>query len=54
MPPDRELLRAEGEPLAKVVADLPYHGPRTCTATCVSLLDAGRRACGSRAKPAKQ
>ena len=35
-----ELLRAEGEPLAEVVADLPYYGPCTCSATCVNLLTA--------------
>ncbi|MER6266103.1 hypothetical protein [Streptomyces sp900105755] len=35
-----ELLRAEGEPLAEVIADLPYCGPRTCTATCNNLLTA--------------
>ncbi|MEV7319499.1 hypothetical protein [Streptomyces sp. NPDC093970] len=35
-----ELLRAEGQPLAEVVADLPYHGPCTCTATCINLLTA--------------
>ncbi|MEV5958195.1 hypothetical protein AB0M11_31275 [Streptomyces sp. NPDC051987] len=32
-----ELLRAEGEPLAEVIADLPYHGSCTCTATCNNL-----------------
>ncbi|MGY5116184.1 hypothetical protein ACWC2H_10040 [Streptomyces sp. 900105755] len=35
-----ELLCAEGEPLAEVIADLPYHGPCTCTATCINLLTA--------------
>ncbi|MFF5145174.1 hypothetical protein ACFY6U_36595 [Streptomyces sp. NPDC013157] len=35
-----ELLCAEGEPLAEVVAGLPYYGPCTCTATCTNLLTA--------------
>ncbi|MEU2513013.1 hypothetical protein [Streptomyces syringium] len=35
-----ELLRAEAEPLAGMVTDLPYHGPFTCTATCINLLTA--------------
>lgn len=42
-----DLLRAEGEPLADVVADLPYHGPCTCTATCVNLLTAPLGSSGS-------
>ncbi|WP_030672648.1 hypothetical protein [Streptomyces rimosus] len=42
-----ELLRAEGEPLAEVVAGLPYRGPCTCTATCVSLLTAPPGSSGS-------
>ncbi|WP_329375090.1 hypothetical protein [Streptomyces sp. NBC_01483] len=42
-----ELLRAEGEPLAEVVADLPYYGPCTCTATCINLLTAPPGSSGS-------
>ncbi|WP_371773571.1 hypothetical protein [Streptomyces sp. NBC_01438] len=42
-----ELLRAEGEPLAEVVADLPYYGPCTCTATCTNLLTAPPNSLGS-------
>ncbi|MEO3978038.1 hypothetical protein [Streptomyces sp. CAU 1734] len=42
-----ELLRAEGDSLAEVVADLPYHGPCTCTATCINLLTAPFGSSGS-------
>lgn len=42
-----ELLRAEGEPLAEAVADLPYYGPCTCTATCINLLTAPLGSSGS-------
>ncbi|MEO3974559.1 hypothetical protein [Streptomyces sp. CAU 1734] len=42
-----ELLRAEDESLAEVVADLPYHGPCTCTATCINLLTAPFGSSGS-------
>ncbi|WP_406435558.1 hypothetical protein OHB00_16285 [Streptomyces sp. NBC_00631] len=35
-----ELLRAEGNPLAEVIAGLPYYGPCTCTASCNNLLTA--------------
>jgi hypothetical protein len=42
-----ELLRAEGEPLSEVIADLPYHGPCTCTATCNNLLTAPPGSSGS-------
>ncbi|WP_159056301.1 hypothetical protein [Streptomyces sp. DSM 15324] len=42
-----ELLRAEGEPLAEVVANLPYHGPCTCSPTCVNLLTAPPGSSGS-------
>ncbi|MBB4789684.1 hypothetical protein [Streptomyces nodosus] len=42
-----ELLRAEGEPLAGAVAGLPYHGPCTCTATCINLLTAPPGSSGS-------
>ncbi|MFJ3876799.1 hypothetical protein ACIPW5_05005 [Streptomyces sp. NPDC090077] len=41
------LLRAEGDPLAEAVADLPYHGPCTCTATCTNLLTAPPGSSGS-------
>ena len=42
-----ELLRAEGEPLAEVVADLRYYGPCPCTATCINLLTAPPGSSGS-------
>ncbi|WP_328514042.1 hypothetical protein OHB25_51935 [Streptomyces mirabilis] len=42
-----ELLRADGEPLAEAVADLPYYGPCTCTATCINLLTAPHGSSGS-------
>ncbi|MFF4517703.1 hypothetical protein [Streptomyces mirabilis] len=42
-----ELLCAEGEPLAEAVADLPYYGPCTCTATCINLLTAPHGSSGS-------
>jgi hypothetical protein len=35
------------EPLAEVVAHLPYYGPCTCTATCISLLTAPPGSSGS-------
>ncbi|MFD5619619.1 hypothetical protein [Streptomyces yangpuensis] len=35
-----ELLRAEGDPLADAVADLPCHGRCACTAACTCLLTA--------------
>ncbi|TJZ97840.1 hypothetical protein [Actinacidiphila oryziradicis] len=42
------LLRAEADPLAEVIDDLPYYGPCTCTPTCTNLLTAPFGSSGSR------